>query len=328
MLIVKTTPHLYGISLQGDYTDLNELYYALSRYLAFYQEHAIAYPYDEYEYLLSLNYDIRHAFQGDRNYILMENNAEGIGRVAECLYELPDDFEADVQSIRSKCKNSNLYFSVEILYPMVFHYLFSLERILNDYYSQSWFAVNDSESETASADAPDSNNYRLERHRPVYTQLNAEHDRSLIGLFTSLLWNNVSELFGTSLTQGLYTAFWDQEIGITPNIYTDAVLHRMLAQFHTLTESEKKDFLLLSLIEIMDGTELMTSRSKRYMLIRSRCREAQKNLKAIKKEFPVRKTFYRELSKAFPGNQGIYMDAFDDFLDKQYGKINIEDPEW
>jgi len=312
----------------------------------------------------------------------MENNADGIGRSAECLYELPDDFEADVRSIRSKCKNVNLYFSVEILYPMVFHYLFSLERILNDYYSESWFAENEdeaeknskihseansrnkvvssedrsfnaencnkatsSESEPAEADnccksassesepandvdVPDSNNYRLERHRPLYTKLNAEHDRALIRMFTTLLWDNVEELFGAGLAQGLYTAFRYQETGITPSIYTDAILHRMLAQFHTLAESEKKDFLILSLIEIMDGAEVMTSRSKRYMLIKTRCREAQKNLKAIKKEFPGRKIFYRELRKAFPGNQGIYMDAFEDFLDKQYGKTDAEDPEW
>ena len=58
MLSVKTTPNLYGISLRGDYTDLNEIYDALSRYLDFYQRHSESYPYHEYEYLLSLNYDI------------------------------------------------------------------------------------------------------------------------------------------------------------------------------------------------------------------------------------------------------------------------------
>ena len=70
MLTVKTTPNLYGISLQGDYTDLNEIYDALSRYLDFYQRHSESYPYHEYEYLLSLNYDIRHAYMGSRDYTL------------------------------------------------------------------------------------------------------------------------------------------------------------------------------------------------------------------------------------------------------------------
>ena len=94
MLTIKTTPNLYGLSIQGDYNDLNTLYDALSRYLEFYQEHAVAYPYHEYEYLLSLNYDLRHACQGDRGYTLAENNASQIGLKAECIYELPADFKS------------------------------------------------------------------------------------------------------------------------------------------------------------------------------------------------------------------------------------------
>ena len=35
MLKIKTTPNLYGVTLMGDYEDLNELYDSISRYLRF-----------------------------------------------------------------------------------------------------------------------------------------------------------------------------------------------------------------------------------------------------------------------------------------------------
>ena len=38
MIKIETTPNLYGITLSGDYQDLNELYDSISRYLNFYQE--------------------------------------------------------------------------------------------------------------------------------------------------------------------------------------------------------------------------------------------------------------------------------------------------
>ena len=38
MITIKTTPNFYGISLQGDYLDLNELYDSISRYLELYMK--------------------------------------------------------------------------------------------------------------------------------------------------------------------------------------------------------------------------------------------------------------------------------------------------
>ena len=62
MITIKTTSNLYGVTLMGDYEDLDKLYDSLSNYLSFFINNADYYPYHEYEYLLSLNYDIRHCY--------------------------------------------------------------------------------------------------------------------------------------------------------------------------------------------------------------------------------------------------------------------------
>ena len=85
MLTVKATPNLYGVTLRGDYDDLNSLYDSLYDYLEFYNDSHEEFPDHEYEYLLSLNYDIRHCYQGDRNV--------------------------------EKAEDGHTYYSVEILYP-------------------------------------------------------------------------------------------------------------------------------------------------------------------------------------------------------------------
>ena len=38
MILIETTPNLYGISLKGDYNDLKSLHESLSNYLEFYQK--------------------------------------------------------------------------------------------------------------------------------------------------------------------------------------------------------------------------------------------------------------------------------------------------
>ena len=134
MLQIKTTPNLYGIILMGDYLDLDALYDSLSRYLAFYQDNMSQFqPYHEYEYLLSLNYDIRHAYQGDRGTEIMENNAEATGMMAENIYEISPAAKEEFRNIRKSFSKGNLYFSVEILYPLVFHYLILQHRYYHFY---------------------------------------------------------------------------------------------------------------------------------------------------------------------------------------------------
>ena len=89
MLKVRSTPNLYGVTLMGDYDDLDKLYDSISNYLAFYQDNSVWFPYPEYEYMLSLNYDIRHCYQGDRGYEAVDNWADRFEAYGSPDYGLP-----------------------------------------------------------------------------------------------------------------------------------------------------------------------------------------------------------------------------------------------
>lgn len=349
MLIIKTTPNLYGITLQGDYLDLKALHESLSDYLEFYEHNEDLYPYHEYEYMLSLNYDIRHAYMGTRNVEVKENNAEETGVIAESIYQLPEEAKKDFESVRNGFAAGNLYFSVEIAYPMVFHYLVSLEAILADYMLPD---------EIKKMPAPPRE----------YTTLDAIRDRAQIRFFTSLLWENLSEVFGQDTAGMLYHYLGDMEyLTPPPSIYTDGLLHWQFAHFDEIDTDLKKEFLLVSLLEQM-GSEDARAGSRRKTpeyVAYHQASEAllaytkqladsasdpgkekreeegegnvpgsgtQKKTRASKKKesFPFRNKFFTLLNRFHPGGKPLYEDDFEEFLEKYFGHIADvwEEPNW
>lgn len=151
MIEVMNTKNLMGVTIKGDYNDLNALYDALSRvndmYLTIqrenierekcsgqlgeYQERAGYHFYQEFEdCMLGLNYDIRHAYQGDRGICYEENGADHVGWMAECLFEV--DKEA-FEEVRTKGSNGNLYYTVDILYPWALYYMINITPLLECY---------------------------------------------------------------------------------------------------------------------------------------------------------------------------------------------------
>ena len=79
MLIIENTPQLAGITIKGDYQDLKSLHRAISNFSEFYFPHQDNVNAGNcHECLLGLCYDLRHAFQGDRNFESMENNADRV----------------------------------------------------------------------------------------------------------------------------------------------------------------------------------------------------------------------------------------------------------
>ena len=110
MISIKTTPKYNGITIQGDFDDLNNLYDGISDYINFYvdgimheieadyvKEHGvpvadmnseqraaffalneseITYFEELRENILGLCYDIRHAYQGDRGICIVENGQD------------------------------------------------------------------------------------------------------------------------------------------------------------------------------------------------------------------------------------------------------------
>ena len=129
---------MYGVTLMGDYEDLDKLYDSISNYLSFYIDNAEYYPYHEYEYLLSLNYDIRHCYQGDRGYEIIDNNSDSYGSMAGVILEPTEEFREEIKNVRKSQKKGNLYYTVEILYPLIFHYMIAFEEILIDEPMDSW----------------------------------------------------------------------------------------------------------------------------------------------------------------------------------------------
>ena len=308
MITIKTTPNIYGISLQGDYLDLKELYDSLSRYLDFYMENNEFYPYHEYEFLLSLNYDIRHAYMGTRNVEMKENNASEVGIIAESIYQIPDQNKKDFAAIRRKFKNGNLYFGVEILYPLVFHYLTSLNEIAYEEPAPDWFD-------------------NLPELMPDYDMIRANKDRSMILHFTSLLWENVESLVGSEKALAAMEYYENEDFLLAPYLYTDALLHWQLAHFGTLTEEDKKQFLIKALYEIIDSEDL-SQFPEDYREAYHHYKEATESLKnKALSDFPEKDTFYKLLDTFLPKGEPLYESTFETFLETHYGKVKNEEPE-
>ena len=318
MLQIKTTPNLYGITLMGDYLDLDALYDSLSRYLAFYQDNMSQFqPYHEYEYLLSLNYDIRHAYQGDRGTEIMENNAEAVGMMAENIYEISPAAKKEFRDIRKNFSKGNLYFSVEILYPLVFHYMISLENILDDEPMEYWFR---DEQE------------REEEWMNNYSRLDAEYDRAKIREFIMLLWTNVQSLLGRDEAMKIYNYFFEVELSFTGSIYIDALIHCQLAFFPHLTRLERLSFLKTSLYEIIDSQDLLENPEEFAYCAQSYSKAVTALAKAGeskkgKRLFPTKTNFYQLIDRLVPSGRALYEDEFDEMLENEYGKIVDEDPE-
>ena len=170
MLKVRNTKNLLGVTILGDYEDLSTLRDAISNYTNLYmsnQEDPEAAHC--YECVLGLCYDLRHAFQGDRGFEAVSNNAETLALMAESICELSPEAKRSAKKTRNLFKNGNLYFSADILYPWTVYYLFLLQSVTEESFRPSWFENIDFE----------------------YDEFRAERDEALIRYFVQLLWECV-----------------------------------------------------------------------------------------------------------------------------------------
>lgn len=114
MITIKNTPNLTGVSISGDFNDFYSLVEAL---------HGIII--DEYSEkhqryieistrVLGLCYDIRHAYQGDREVELFDNNM--------------DEDKMKWHSLITP--KSNVYYSCNYLYPEMFFVMLALNELV------------------------------------------------------------------------------------------------------------------------------------------------------------------------------------------------------
>ena len=298
MLAITTTKHQLGALISGDYNDLNELYDSLSRYLDFYQTNNEEQPYSEYEFLLSLNYDIRHAFQGNREYISVKNNAKAGDEYPEWIYCDETESSKETRAKRSY-GNQNLYFGVEILYPLIFHYLVSFQNILNTCYQKDWFSK-----------------YNAKNELREYDILQADYDRAQIQLFIETVWKNLEEYFGKEETIALHELLNDKAPGVCqPAMYVDYLLHHQIHEAPNLNDEQRKQLMFIDFIYLSD---LYEDRTSRY--IHGEFRHAKEALKPFL-EHPVwsSERFIYSINKFFNWKGSIYEDEFEKYLDKKLG---------
>ncbi|MDD3416923.1 MAG: hypothetical protein PHY47_23505 [Lachnospiraceae bacterium] len=100
MLQTKPTEHLMGITIQGDYNDFSELVDSIYSVTGL-DENSEDIYYGVKNRLLGICYDIRHAYQGDRNVVLVDNN---MNRDKMKWHEMITP-------------EQNVYYSVEVLFP-------------------------------------------------------------------------------------------------------------------------------------------------------------------------------------------------------------------
>lgn len=329
MLKLRPTKNLLGITILGDHEDLNALRDAISDFTNLYmsnQESPDAY--NCYECILGLCYDLRHAFQGDRGYESVPNNADGLAAFAECLYELPADAKRSIARDRRLYKNGNLYFSADILFPWAIYYLYVLQAISDAPCQSSWFDNIDFD----------------------YDEFRAERDAALIRYFVQLLWECVLTL----LPSDVFHVIWDYtrtfahtEFYISyPDLYLEWLCHYWaIAAKSRETRVSLLPMLFLELTPICleDEENLLedndTDDPKLSSFIQSINQNTLKALQLYDEYYTLSQEacsvpfqdlfgFEAELGDYIDENGPFTQDTFDEYCDRKLGEVDWDRIEW
>lgn len=254
MFYINNTPNLLGITVNGDMRDLQTLYHSLSNYIDFYifgihyelrqdankalassdvQDQELdefrinsetAYFENMKNTLLGLCYDLRHAWQGDRDYTFVENNAKEIGAAAESLYEISPDEKRKTEHVRETASAGNLYFAVSILYPWALYYLCVLRGILDNHYKTTWL------KEYNAAHTEETSRYHRAAEQQNYSDLDIARDRAVIELFVSQMLEALNAAIGEQAFQILVDYFDNRRSSALPeDAYIEGICTYYLA---------------------------------------------------------------------------------------------------
>ena len=129
MLKVKVTPNYNGFTIFGDYEDLNYLYDAFMYFLHDDFDEINHYYIENVIY--ALLYDIRHAYQGDREAILVDNNID-------------TDEKRNWLNIKKKdATNNNVYYSFNIIVTELITTMVAMKCIIETYGREGKQKVNE-----------------------------------------------------------------------------------------------------------------------------------------------------------------------------------------
>ena len=329
MIKIRNTNNLVGITILGDYEDLSALRDALCHYTDLFlsnQDHPDAY--NCHECILGLCYDIRHAYQGDRDFEAVYNNAENIAMLAECIYKIDPESKESIDNNRETFKNGNLYFSVDILYPWAIYYLYVLQAITDIPCGSSWYG----------------------KLAYPYNEYQAEHDMALIQYFVQLLWKCVK----TVLPPKVFKALWDYtrtfnhtEYYIScPELYVQWLSHYWASKKQsreTRVSLLPMLFLELSSIDSMGEDSMLEESSENddqfNEFVRSinqttrQCLDLYDNYYALVQSisalpFYSSDEFYSMISEYVDEHGPFTEESFDEYLDDTMGNVEWDDLEW
>ena len=134
MLKVELTENYAGVTIYGDYNDLDFLYESI--YYLIDEDPSSDGEYTMQNHLYGFLYDVRHAYQGDREAILVDNYLQ--------------DFKRKWLEIRKKdVTEHNVYFCFNYLLPDIFldmvlikHFIRKVDKKVNDVYNPYINMVN------------------------------------------------------------------------------------------------------------------------------------------------------------------------------------------
>lgn len=332
MISIKTTTKLNGITIQGDYDDLNLLYDAVSEYTNFFidgiqreieaehiKEHGsvpvvemtpeqraeffeinqseITYFEEMRENILGLCYDIRHAYQGDRGIALIENGSEFCGESDE---ELPTE---------------NLQFEFEVLYPWAFYYLFVLQDMLDNMYKSEWLEG-------------------VGEYGVTYSEIDIELYRAVLSTFIALMWKNLEELFGKDFVT-LYDYFRNKDGSeFLSRAYLTGICNYLVADHceelsKTKYNNFKKNILLALAYDSMDADNLYDSDYSKAPYVVASKKQYLKAIDNINKvatlPYVTNHEFLSELIKVAVSDSE---NAAQEWITKIFGEADWEKLEW
>ena len=332
MITIKNTPNLVGITISGDYRDLDELRDAIADYCQFYLEHQDSPNASECEeMLLGLCYDLRHAYQGDRDYEIVENNAENLGELAKCIYELPEEYKKTIGMVKKQHRYGNLYFSVNVLYPLALYYMYLIDAITEDVYQREWF----------------------EDIKYEYDEMRVEKDIALIRCFSQLLWNALKEVLPWDVFQPLWQyrrVYTNTNYFINyPSMYVEWLSSYWVAAAKDRTEREEilpMICLELSSVSEVDEDEMsapaetdderFAAMLNEFHSIALKCvalydlnyEKITENENCRKVPFQFMEEYMNGISEYVDQHGPFDYYSYDLYLDKQFGAIDWDNLEW
>ena len=323
MLRITNTNNLMGIIIHGDYEDLYCLRESLARINDLYYDN-LAELYSlmksvdeapnkitnlehEREYFLSLNYDLRHAYMGDRNYELEENHAEMLSDKQSCFPENSGKYARLFEMTR----HGNLQYSVGILYPLAVYYMYAVRDYLNEIFLGEF-------PDNITVDFKEQFRHYHEKPHVLY------QDIGILMLFYGLMEETLTQAVGIIPSKHLFAYINESAHTNNDTLYPEALSCYYRVMGRNSLKQIKKAMILAMAYELYDCGDELGPRSfkKAYQDYHS---AVQVINTACDTPFPKYNAFYDKLY-AYVSNlsHDFYQEDFDRFLKQEYS-ITDED---